>query len=268
MTRRTSKRKTSHRTKPVRRGTAARRTSRRVRANTIPPPPTQLAPHGRHDWLSDDFENWVRRTYAPGTRVVFNEAMRGEDNDTDEEVTVPAGAYGVVRGFWPVDQANMRVTWKVGTAAIRVYVDMDEPLFTSTRRRKIHVAILAVNAPRVLRPLDDNWGPLVVAPKRHSPPPTSGWQKQLSASRRMRARKVQPNENEHRIGPPPCVYLDAGRFRSIDAAIDKVQSIRSDGYRAFIVVQPSRSQPGAVTYAVVRPTKQCEDYPFIRDSLW
>jgi hypothetical protein len=108
----------------------------------------------------------------------------------DRDVRVPAGTAGKV----------VEVDPQSGLFTIIGHISI--PLFTSSTTTQWIKNSTPEYIDLHFEPLDDNWGPLVIAPKRHSPPPTRGWQKQLSASRSMRARKVQPNATCPSCGSP------------------------------------------------------------------
>jgi hypothetical protein len=187
------------------------RRSGKITPNTIPPPPRW------QDW--DDFLAWAKRTYAAGTRVRLIEDRWSEDDNL-----IPSGSTG-------------RVTVASGHGVTVEFVKQ-VPLFTSVSSTTMRTSMGFSSVEEYLEPLDDNWGPLVIPSKRHSPPPQRGWQKQLSASRSLRARKVQPNGGKRvsqRGGSDMRRIEDAAREQGW--SVDRTRS----GHLVFI--SPDKSVP-------------------------
>jgi hypothetical protein len=228
-------------------------TSRRVRPNTIPPPPAPGRPGG-----SLLFCDWLRKTFAKGTRVRFLEKQHGhpQEGDHDRGRSIPPGSVGTVVA---IDQRCEHVV---------VEVWLEEPLFTSSTRHRYAAFVDSGDIRKeewrddeaaygkdigwgVIEPLDDNWGPLVIAPKRTSKKPQPGWQKQLARSRRVRA--MRPNATCPSCGSPhyfesmwhrdcatpTCEYFRGGTVTSPESTEHLTtrhhSSVRPAGSRRLVV---------------------------------
>lgn len=145
-----------------------KRTSRRLRPNVVPPQPDD----------HQDLIQWARRTYAPGTRVRLKRPMTAFGND--DEVMVPAGSIGRVDS---IEQYS---------GMSRIVGTVSTPLFTSSASVMWSKLCGPEYLSHYFEPIDDNWGSLTVPAKRQSPPPQSGWARQLRASRRIKPNPAPP----------------------------------------------------------------------------
>lgn len=122
-----------------------RKTSRGLRANTVPPPPT-----GRHD-----LRDWISRTFAPGTAVRLKKTawatVHGADDDSAK---LPTGTVGTVSHV------------KYGGTTVVVEGNLSVPMFASSSVYRFETDFGADEVDEYLEPLDDNWGPLVIPSKR------------------------------------------------------------------------------------------------------
>jgi hypothetical protein len=224
-------------------------TSRRVRPNTIPPPPT-----GQHN-----LRDWASKTFAPGTAVRLKKTawatLYGDPTkDFAESAKLPAGTVGRVS----------HVTY--GGRSVQVEGDFHVPMFTSSSIYRFKTDFDYDVVDDYLEPLDDNWGPLVIPSKRTSKKPQPGWQKQLARSRRVRA--MRPNATCPSCGSPhyfesmwhrdcatpTCEYFRGGTVTSPESAEHLTTRHHSSA-------GPTGARQILITYDIVTPESAAEgDY--------
>jgi len=146
-----------------------------VEANVVPPAP-RLSSSGKYD--GPQFRDWVRRTYAPGTRVKLLSV------DFAEEFDLPRGAVGTA------------VEVRYGGMGVRVAFDRPVELFMSRAMERVEFVFNGEEIVTDLHPLDDNWGPQTIAAPRSY---KGGW-----APRTPRY-KLTPNVRVS-VPKPPKVY--------------------------------------------------------------
>lgn len=179
MAKRTSRKHQSKKSHRTSRPASRRRTSKRLLANVIPPPPSS-------GW--DDWADWLQTTYEIGTHVRLGPwlppGVRGAG-----DAGVPRGTLGRVVDIKPGHSARFTVWVEFQIPG--------QPLFTSTGASRVEVVPITIESLEDptpwLIPLDDNWASLAAPKKRTSKPQGRGWGRQLSASRGLRARAVRSN---------------------------------------------------------------------------
>ena len=153
-----------------------KRTSRKLRPNAVPPPPSIPSGWNRIGKVPRSFlermDEWIRRTFAPGTRVRFLEEWTDEDAYDDENdpriLRVPAGTIGKVLSLHDSSTAH--------PPDIEVAVTIVEELFTTRKVTTRKIWVRWRDASWQIEPLDDNWGPLVIP-----------------SSQKRTSRKLRPN---------------------------------------------------------------------------
>jgi hypothetical protein len=158
-----------------------------LKKNTIPPPPI-----GRRS--PQDVLSWVKRTYAPGTRIEFLSDRGGRWTDPEllslhNTIRVPRGTRGTVIGI----EKHRDVWWvKIRVIAAPYLYTREQELLAEDIRRVgdvVFVSLPDAADPHELRALDDNWA--------------AAQQQAAAASRRRSSYKTRPNGKKRRSSKSP-----------------------------------------------------------------
>jgi len=219
--------------KPKRSSKSTKRTSRGLRANTIPPPP----------FGHIDLGHWAKRTFAVGTPVRLRMPWDFRSGQDAFPRVFPAGTRAEV-----VDLESTGLTIRTKVVS---------PLLLSAEREGFYADVYYSSAAQVLEPLVDNWGPSAPPSKRTSLPKS---QRGLS----MKHRRLMPNATCPACGSPDyfegpwnrdCATPDCRYFRGGTAKGPHYES-------ESVVAKPLGSRRLGFTSETVHPSEP-DVYPEI-----